>query len=57
MIILLSTYLYFAVYIFSEAMETVAYGPDSDQLFAKTGCKRISQRVGLIVQKYRLRWI
>lgn len=37
-------------------LNEVEWGPEDEKLFSKTGCKRISQRVGLITSKYyRLR--
>lgn len=41
--------------IFREVMDFVEWGPSPDNLYSKTGCKRLSQKVAMTVQKYRIR--
>ncbi|KAJ8961638.1 hypothetical protein NQ314_005890 [Rhamnusium bicolor] len=36
----------------NEAFEFIQWGPDHSKLFSKTGCKRISAKVGVLVAKY-----
>ncbi|KAF2900894.1 hypothetical protein ILUMI_05299 [Ignelater luminosus] len=38
-----------------EVMDFVEWGPLPDNLYSKTGCKRLSQKVAMTVQKYRIR--
>ncbi|XP_063912365.1 torsin-1A-like [Zophobas morio] len=38
----------------NEAMEFIVWGPSTEKIFSTTGCKRISQKVGTIVSKYKL---
>ncbi|XP_044259628.1 torsin-1A-like [Tribolium madens] len=38
----------------NEAMAFIEWGPSREKLFSTTGCKRISQKVGTIVTKYKL---
>ncbi|RZC39350.1 Torsin and/or AAA 5 domain containing protein [Asbolus verrucosus] len=38
----------------NEAMEFIEWGPSAEKVFSTTGCKRISQKVGTIVSKYKL---
>ncbi|XP_018579434.1 torsin-1A isoform X2 [Anoplophora glabripennis] len=35
-----------------EVLEFIEWGPDSSKLFSKTGCKRISAKVAVLVAKY-----
>ncbi|KAJ8920549.1 hypothetical protein NQ315_005418 [Exocentrus adspersus] len=35
-----------------EVLQFIEWGPDSSKLFSKTGCKRISSKVGVMVAKY-----
>lgn len=33
-------------------MEFIEWGPSNLELFSKTGCKRVSQKVGIAVSKH-----
>lgn len=39
-------------YNYSEIMEFIEWGPSNLELFSKTGCKRVSQKVGIAVSKH-----
>lgn len=35
-------------------MDFIDWGPPDEKIYSKTGCKRISQKVGMLVFKYDL---
>lgn len=39
---------------FREVMEFVEWGPTPGNLFSKTGCKRLSQKIAMLIQKHNL---
>lgn len=42
----------FFPFCFREVLDFIEWGPDSTKLFSKTGCKRISSKVAVLVAKY-----
>lgn len=38
--------------IFREVLEFIQWGPDDLKIFSKSGCKRISSKVSVIVAKH-----
>lgn len=46
---------YIMLYLFSLVLDFVEWGPSPNNLYSKTGCKRLSQKVGLIIQQKKLR--
>lgn len=42
----------FFFFSFREVLDFIEWGPDSSKLFSKTGCKRISSKVAVVVAKH-----
>lgn len=41
--------------LYREVMEFVEYGPEDEKVYSLTGCKRLSQKVAMVIHQYRLR--